>query len=226
MHQALEAAEQVKDHSHPTIFAGDVNSKHDGLPARVLRARAGLTLSDPQAGIDQILFRPGTFVDAQVLSVKQVLTEAVDLGDESRALSDHPGVLADIQLTQCEDRCQPATLGDKIDRLEAEVLPLIDAELDSRSTKMTRDLILALSLPMVGMVLVSWRRRRLGGCACLRSRAAALMLVFAAGWFAYLYTSFGPAHVAGLLGIRGRLAAAAIDQGRTASTTILSRSGS
>jgi len=219
MHQALEAAEELDDHSYATIFAGDVNSKHDGLPARILRTRADLTLTDPNAGIDQILYRPGTFVDVEVASVKEVLTEAVDLGDATMPLSDHPGVLAELDLVSCGEQCAPATLGDRLQRLDAEVFPLIDAEIESRNQKATRDLVMALLLPMFGVVLVRWRRRSLGR-SCMRSAALAVLLVLAAGWFVYLHTSFGPAHLAGLLGIRGKLAAAAVER----APTILSRS--
>jgi hypothetical protein len=224
MHQALEAAEELSDRSHPVIFAGDINSRHDGFPARILRMRAGLTLADPEAGIDQILYRAGTFVETRLVSVEQVLTSPIDLGDTVMKLSDHPGVLAEIELSVCASRCKPATLGDRFDRLQAEVLPLIEEELSGRYFKMNRDMILALGLPVFGIVLVNKRRRALGR-PCVPSRAAALLLVLAAGWFTYLYTSFGPAHVAGLIGIRGRLAATEIEQARSPST-ILSRSGS
>ena len=224
MHQAIEAAEQLDDTTHPMIFAGDINSKHDGFPARLLRLRGGLTLSDPEAGIDQILFRTGATVATELVSVKQVLTEPVDLDGSIRTLSDHPGVLAELDLVTCAGRCQPPTLRDRLVELDAELLPLIDEELSGRRFKMHRDLALALSLPMFGMVIVGWRRRSIGRL-CGRSRLAAFLLVFAAAWFTYLHVSFGPAHVAGLVGIRGKLAADALHHAR-AVRTILSRSGS
>ncbi len=225
MSQALEAADELKDRSHPLIFAGDINSAHDGLPSRVLAARGDLTPTDPDSGIDQILFRDGTFVRAEVASVKNVLTEPIDLGSDTMPLSDHPGVLAEIDLVPCQGRCAPASLGDHLQKLETEVLPLVDVEMSSREAKATRDLILSLLLPLAGFALVFWRRRSLG-TPCLKSRAAALLLVVAAGWFTYLYSSFGPAHIAGLLEIKGHFAAAAFDRANVAANAVLSRSGS
>jgi hypothetical protein len=140
-------------------------------------------------------------------------------------LSDHPGVLAELELYRCEGRCAPATLADRLDRLEADVLPLIDAEISSRNFKGTRDLTLALMLPTLGMVMVTWRRRALGR-PCRRTHVAALLLIVFAGWFAYLHTTFGPAHLAGLMGIRTRFAASAMKGQQASTSAVFSRSGS
>jgi endonuclease/exonuclease/phosphatase family metal-dependent hydrolase len=224
-HQALEAADELTDRAHPVIFAGDINSEHDGLPARMLRLRGDLTLSDPKAEIDQILFRDGTFTAARVVSVEQVLTDEFDLGGTRMRLSDHPGVLAEIELSTCDGRCAPATLADRWDRFEADLLPLLDAEISDRNFKGTRDLLVAVMLPFFGMGLVVYRRRSLGR-PCGRSRLAALMLVVFAGWFAYLHGSFGPDHLAGLRELRTRFATTPVKGHHASTSADLSRSGS
>ncbi len=225
MSQALEAADQLDDRDDPLIFAGDINSPHDGLPARLLRARADLVPTDPEANIDQILFRDGDSIRADVVSVRRVLTEPVDLGGTTIPLSDHPGVLADLELSPCDGRCAPPTLGEQLAKLDSEVLPLVQQELSIRYFCMTRDMILAMLLPLIGIFLVAWQRKRLGN-PCLKSRLAAVLLVVAAAWFTYLYTSFGPSHVEGLLGIRGRLAAAMLQANQPKVGGVLSRNGS
>lgn len=224
MSQALQAAKHVAKGDAPLILAGDINSPHDGIPSRLLAARARLHPTDPKAGIDQILYRSGRQLRIAPGRVQTALTEPVDLESAVMPLSDHPAVLAELHLSRCAGECVVPGLGAHLGRLSTEVLPIVKQEVELRRFRMTRDLVLALCFPFVGFILAIIGRR-LGGRASFVVRGAAVILILAAAWFTYLNTSFGPAHLHGLLEIEGQLVSAPMDEDRPAAA-VFSRSGS
>lgn len=224
MGQALQAAEQVAGGASPLILAGDINSPHDGIPSRLLAARARLRSTDPNAGIDQILYRGGRTISVELGEVQPAMTEVVDLGSAVMPLSDHPAVLAELHLRRCSGECTKYSLGAHLGRLSAEILPIVKREVELRKFCMTRDLVLALCFPIIGFFLAIFGRRTTGRTS-LVIRSVAVLLILVAGWFTYLNTSFGPAHLQGLLEIEGRLVSTQIGGGPP-KTAVFSRSGS
>jgi endonuclease/exonuclease/phosphatase family metal-dependent hydrolase len=200
MSQALDVADHLRDEPSPVILAGDINSPSHGLPTQLLLGQARLTATDPRSGIDQIVYRNGSGLAIRTLSIQRVLTEPIDFGEDHMAPSDHPALLAELAIETCAG-CGPAMVG-ATTGIPAEILPLIRSELDVRAFNLTRDLALAVMLAIGSLILVRMSRRR------RILRAPAVLLLLAATWFAYLSTSFGPAHMAGLSAIRGRLSAA------------------
>ncbi len=202
--QAVEAGDwlsrQPKEYNAmPVVLGGDLNSKWNGLPFRVLSLGSGLYPVDPRSGIDTVMYKSGSFISVTPVSQKEVLLHSVSLRDGStQRLSDHPGVLAVLKLEKVRSDQNIAELqtGELWPDLMRRIVPVLHSELELRETNLVRDRCCALVLMLVGaMVFLRRRSQRLR----LRGTVFASVSVFPlGGWFLYLALSYGPAHLDGV----------------------------
>ncbi len=193
----------------PLVLTGDLNSRWGSLPLRLVLGGAALRPVDPDLGIDWILVRDGGALRVRVRKAAEVLTEAVDLGEGVRApLSDHPAVLADLELLPA-----PAPAGAPAPEwpaLAAEADALLAAAEDASALAARRARRLAVLLLLAtGAAFALGRRRRGDGqrrrLGCLGGLVV-MALLHAAVWALYLGAVYEPQLQAGLRAARARLA--------------------
>lgn len=193
----------------PLVLTGDLNSRWGSLPLRLVLGGAALRPVDPDLGIDWILVRDGGALRVRVRKAAEVLTEAVDLGEGVRApLSDHPAVLADLELLPA-----PAPAGAPAPEwpaLAAEADALLAAAEDASALAARRARRLAVLLLLAtGAAFALGRRRRGDGqrrrLGCLGGLIV-MALLHAAVWALYLGAVYEPQLQAGLRAARARLA--------------------
>ena len=206
--QVLEAADVLATRSArwPLIVAGDLNSPWHALPYQMLANRVGLAAAKRHLDIDTILFRSGEDIVVQPRESHHVLTEQRDINGTQMALSDHPGVLAELELSRCDGCGRPQITGAlRFDRLAAEARALVTYELDITESTMIRDRLLASSLVLLTFSLFLLRRRSTRMKRLPLARLVFLSLIIASCWFAYLGISYGPTRLADLQEIQARL---------------------
>lgn len=172
--QALQAAAHLAPETPPVpmILGGDINSREAGLPFRVLVGAANLTPVPADLRIDWVLFRSGASVSIRPLEVHQVLTKPVDLGDgHVTSLSDHPGVLAILELARQPAGVTPPTWTKVADEARSALGAAIVAS-------WWRTMIFSvLGLALLGLAVVVLRRRSAEDQPRARRKVAAILLV-------------------------------------------------
>lgn len=184
----------------PLILAGDLNARWFELPIGLLEARGALTPAAPEQGEDSVLFRPGSEVEVRTVDLREVLTGPVELDDgTSQQLSDHPGILAELELRR-QDSCLAAAPPVDSQAVAVKALTLVRSDLDywHQADLLTR-------FGGVVMLCVAFRlwvlRRRHASGSVLRSRALigmALVMGSLAGLALHVGMIYGPDQLNGL----------------------------
>jgi len=109
--QASEILLLHRDWSLPLVLGGDFNSGAEELPRQALLELDALRDTTPSPLPDTIYVRNGGRVSIRVVETRNALTEAVLLeSGVTTALSDHPAVVVDLELSSCTD-CARAAVG-------------------------------------------------------------------------------------------------------------------
>lgn len=202
--RALEQRQSGGDEVPPLIVAGDLNAPAHALPFRLLAARLQLEPTDPHAGIDAILTRPGSGTSVATRSVQRVLADPVRLSNgELRPLSDHAGVLVELELTRGEGAAELLTAEAPWSEVALEALPLLSAELRAQVSRGSTHLWLGVGLFDLAVLLFVLRRRLRAPRAAVV--LATVVLLFGGGWLLYLGTGYAPAQVANLYEVQAQL---------------------
>lgn len=216
--QLLQAGEFLDSpRDVPLVVAGDLNVPCDSYVYRAFSLRAGLTPTDPKCRIDSVSVRAGPDRALRTLRVQDVLTEDFDLEDGARRpLSDHPAVLADLEITEAPTiagalaAASPAPPAAAWMALARETLPRVQQKRRFLSQGQMQDGLLSFVLLQLALLLYVVRTGRLRRLRAPRWAPMGLLVVgaaLAAGWFAYLGLSYAPKHLAELEGTKTRLEA-------------------
>lgn len=187
----------------PLVLLGDLNARA-GTPAfEVVCARAGLRPpgTGQALGIDWVLLRDGGGLALRAKKVEHVLDQPVDLGHGVKArLSDHPGVLAELQLVRrtgpprIDPRPADAILWTSASRTAR---PILERGRDEARVRAAAGRPKVLGLVAVSLVLLALGRKRKGKAGCLVN-GLALTLIHVATWYGWLAFVFEPLQALGL----------------------------
>lgn len=172
----------------PLLLAGDLNVELGTLPFELLRRRCDLRPAKPTlGGIDWILLRDGGGLRWRVKRVEHALTEEVELPGGTRPLSDHPAVLAELELLRgAPARWQPQQRQREWLSVAREAHPWLVAQRDRAGVLSGRWTRRALLLLLIGGALL-WagqkRKEKRGHCLLA---VASLLLLHLAVWAMYL----------------------------------------
>lgn len=179
----------------PLILAGDLNAAWNEIPIRILEARGGLRPAAPGFGDDAVMFRSGGRIEVRPLEVKRVLEEPVRLSDGSMLrLSDHPAILADMELQLCEG-CAVATAEERSVVREALAVLNSDFQTWSETTDVARGATFALFALAVAAIAIGRKQPRIRRRALY---ATAALFIAVCGWCVHVGFISGPAQLGGL----------------------------
>ncbi|MGE0712829.1 MAG: endonuclease/exonuclease/phosphatase family protein [Planctomycetota bacterium] len=171
----------------PLLLLGDLNVRADSLAFRLLCARADLVPASRELGIDWVLLRDGGGARWKVRKIQETLTDPVDLPSGARPLSDHPAVVADLELQRGPPaRWDPPGAQRAWREAAAAARPWLTAQRDLAREWSGRWTGRAVFLTVVGALLLfaSHRRSKKRG-QCLLA-ALGLLLLHLAVWAMYL----------------------------------------
>ena len=172
----------------PLLLAGDLNVELGTLPFELLRRRCDLRPGRATlGGIDWVLLRDGGGLSWKVKKVEHALTEEVELPGGARPLSDHPAVLAELELQRAAPaRWQPQQRQREWLSVVREAHPWLVAKRDEAGVLSGRWTRRAIFLLLIGGALL-WagqkRKEKRGHCLLA---VASLVLLHLAVWAMYL----------------------------------------
>lgn len=188
----------------PLVLLGDLNVRLDTPAFDALCARAALRPAARTLGIasvqNWVLLRDGGAVGLRARKVEHVLEREVDLGERRGRLSDHPGVLAELQLVRrtgpprIDPRPADAILWTAASRAAR---PVLERGRDAARERAASGRARCLALVVVSVVLLALGRRRKGKAGCAVN-GLALTLVHVATWLGWLAFVFEPLQAHGL----------------------------
>jgi endonuclease/exonuclease/phosphatase family metal-dependent hydrolase len=205
--QALEAAKAVGDvgarptndpSRPPLVFAGDINSRRDALPFRLLVAGAALEAPRDDLRVDWVFARDGASVEAELERVKPILDQPVDLGDgqPAVALSNHPGRLATIELRPLGSRAPTPSPALAWESVAPEAREVVTRERDAAlgRARWTRGAALTLLLASATLFWVARKKGRWRGCLLVLAAVGLVSLATLFSWMGAVHEpSLAPA---------------------------------
>jgi endonuclease/exonuclease/phosphatase family metal-dependent hydrolase len=171
----------------PLLLLGDLNATLTSLPFQLLRARCDLTPASETLDIDWVLLRDGGGARWRVRKVTQALTEDVDLPGGARALSDHPAIVADLELIRGGPlKWAPKTVALTWKAAASKAYPWIEAQRDAAGLRSSRWTRRAIILTLLGSLLMfAAHKLRKKKASCLIALGSMLFLHLAV-WAMYL----------------------------------------
>ena len=172
----------------PLLLAGDLNVELGSLPFELLRRRCDLRPAKATlGGIDWVLLRDGGGLRWRVKRVEHALREEVELPEGPAPLSDHPAVLAELELLAGGPaRWEPAQREREWLSVAREAHPWLSEERDQAGLLAGRWTRRAVVLLLLGGALL-WaghkRKKKRGQCLLA---LASLCLLHLAVWAMYL----------------------------------------
>ncbi len=206
--QVVEAADHLKQFNlrkgeprPPLVVAGDLNAAFDALPFKTLRSRLGLSEAAPKQGIDAILYRSGERLSVRIKQWRELFKDAVQLADGSQGrMSDHPAILADLELIPGVDTITSAGPEPQWNGLGPGAMEELSQWMQARQTRVSQTRGGALAFGFVGFLgLFGLRRRRW-------SRRFVVTAVLLGGlWCSYLGWVHGPTEIEAVARFSGSL---------------------
>jgi len=196
--QASEILLMQQDRAVPLVLGGDFNTGAEELPRRALLDLVALRDTTPSPRPDTIFVRSGGTVRIRIVETRQALTEPVRLDNGvTTALSDHPAVVVDLELS-ADTATAPAAGGDGKTRAMARSALITAA--DITPFRVTLALSTAVSLLLIAVSFFRRTRGLLGRSwrlTMFRQTSLAL-LVSGFVWTAYLGALYYPARAKAL----------------------------
>jgi endonuclease/exonuclease/phosphatase family metal-dependent hydrolase len=202
--QVSEIALMQKGAALPLVLGGDFNTGSEELPRKALLDLISLRDTTPSPRPDTIFVRDGSTVSIRLVESRELPIEAVKLQNGVIApLSDHPAVVADLELSVCPTPCAPATVASTGMRAEARTA------LTAAAANTPFRVMVALSAAASLLVLAVALFRRKGTLGGRRGRHARRLcfVVLSTGfvWTAYLGGLYYPSRAKALRFVAGEL---------------------
>jgi hypothetical protein len=202
--QASQIALMQKGMALPLVLGGDFNTGSEELPRKALLDLIALRDTTPSPRPDTIFVRDGSTVAVHLVQSREMPIEAVRLDNGVTApLSDHPAVVADLELTTCKGLCAPvaaASMG-----MRAAAHSALTAAAEITPFRVMLALSAAASLLVLGVSLFRRRATKTGRGGRIVRRVCVVALVTGFVWTAYLGGLYYPSRAKALRFVAGEL---------------------
>lgn len=203
--QASQIALMQKGAALPIVLGGDFNTASEELPRKALLDLVSLRDTVPSPNPDTIFVRDGSTVAIHLVESRELPMDAVRLDNGVTApLSDHPAVVADLELTRCLGACVPVAAASSGMRSAAHSALTAAAEITP--FRVVLALSTAASLLVLGVSLFRRKVARAGNGGRWLRRASFALLATGFVWTAYLGGVYYPSRAKALRFVAGELA--------------------
>jgi len=204
-----QASEILLMHQHwslPLVLGGDFNCGAEELPRQALLNLNELRDTAPSPQPDTIYVRSGSTIEVRVIATRLALTDAVRLDNGvTTALSDHPAVVVDLELSACT-ACARAAVGNT--GLRAATRTALVTAAAITPGRMSWALGAAASLLALIVLLMRGKRELQSRSSRFRLFRRTSLALLATGfiWTAYLGVFYYPARAKALMLVARELA--------------------
>lgn len=204
--QMSEIALLQKGFTLPLVLGGDFNTGSEELPRKALLELVGLRDTTPSPNPDTIFVRGGSTVAVHLVESRELPIEAVLLDNGVRApLSDHPAVVADLELSACTGLCAPAVAASS--GMRAEARSALAAAAAITPFRVMLALSAAAGLLVLGVSLFRRKVASAGRSGRIFRRVSFAVLATGFVWTAYLGGLYYPSRAKALRFVAGELQA-------------------
>jgi endonuclease/exonuclease/phosphatase family metal-dependent hydrolase len=202
--QVSEIALMQKGASAPLILGGDFNTGSEELPRKALLDLISLRDTTPSPRPDTIFVRDGSTVAIHLVQARELPIEAVQLDNGVVApLSDHPAVVADLELTVCKGPCPTAVVAST--QMRAAAHSALTAAAGITAFRVMLALSTAASLLLLGVSLFRRKVAKAGRGGRMFRRVSFAVLATGFVWTAYLGGLYYPSRAKALRFVAGEL---------------------
>jgi endonuclease/exonuclease/phosphatase family metal-dependent hydrolase len=188
----------------PLVLGGDFNTGSEELPRKALLDLIALRDTTPSPRPDTIFVRDGGEVAIHLVESRELPIEAVQLDNGVMApLSDHPAVVADLELTRCEGPCARVAAASTGMRAAAHTALTAAAEITAFRVMLA--LSTAASLLVLGVSLFRRKVVKAGRRGRVFRRMSFAVLATGFVWTAYLGGLYYPSRAKALRFVAGEL---------------------
>jgi endonuclease/exonuclease/phosphatase family metal-dependent hydrolase len=202
--QASQIALMQQGVALPLVLGGDFNTGSEELPRKALLDLIALRDTTPSPRPDTIFVRDGGTVAVHLVQSREIPSEALQLDNGVTApLSDHPAVVADLELTPCQGPCAPVAVSSTGMRAAAHSALTAAAEITPFRVMLA--LSAAASLLVFGVSLFRRKTAAAGRRGRIFRRVSFLVLATGFVWTAYLGGLYYPSRAKALRFVAGEL---------------------
>jgi endonuclease/exonuclease/phosphatase family metal-dependent hydrolase len=202
--QVSEIALMQRGPAAPLILGGDFNTGSEELPRKALLDLIALRDTTPSPRPDTIFVRDGTNVAVHLVESREMPIEAVRLDNGVTApLSDHPAVVADLELTPCKGVCPAAAVATT--GMRAAARSALTAAAGITPLRVMLALSTAASLLVLGVSLFRRKVAKTGRGGRIFRRLSFALLATGFVWTAYLGGLYYPSRAKALRFVAGEL---------------------
>jgi endonuclease/exonuclease/phosphatase family metal-dependent hydrolase len=205
--QVSEIALMQKGTALPLVLGGDFNTGSEELPRKALLDLVALRDTTPSPRPDTIFVRDGGTVAIHLVESREMPMDPVHLDNGVVApLSDHPAVVADLELTPCRGACAPVVAAGSGSGMRAEAQSALTAAASITPFRVMLALSTAASLAVLGVSLFRRKVAQAGRGRRIFRRMSFAVLATGFVWTAYLGGLYYPSRAKALRFVAGELA--------------------
>lgn len=195
--QVSEIALLQKGFALPLVLGGDFNTGSEELPRKALIDLISLRDTLPSPHPDTIFVRDGGSVAVHLVESRELPMAPVQLDNGVMApLSDHPAVVADLELTPCQGPCAPVVRSGS--GMRAEARSALTAAASITPFRVMLALSAAASLLALGVSLFRRKGTQAGRGRTVFRRLSFALLATGFFWTAYLGGLYYPSRAKAL----------------------------